>query len=74
MCTPRCVINLKHCIDGLVQERQNSSALAMELRLSCTHPSVCTELNWIQLNAYQRLGAELQYLQCISNGDTAVLH
>ena len=23
-------------IDGLVQERRNSSALAMELRLSCT--------------------------------------
>ena len=26
-------------IDGLVQERGNSSALAMELRLSCTNPS-----------------------------------
>ena len=26
-------------IDGLVQERCNSSALAMELRLSCTNPS-----------------------------------
>ena len=26
--------------DGLVQERLNSSALAMELRLSCTNPSV----------------------------------
>ena len=25
--------------DGLVQERRNSSALAMELRLSCTKPS-----------------------------------
>ena len=25
-------------IDGLVQERRNSSALAMELRLSCTNP------------------------------------
>ena len=25
-------------IDGLVQERRNSSALAMELRLSCTKP------------------------------------
>ena len=24
-------------IDGLVQERHNSSALAMELRLSCTN-------------------------------------
>ena len=27
-------------IDGLVQERRNSSALAMELRLSCTYPSI----------------------------------
>ena len=27
-------------IDGLVQERRNSSALAMELRLSCTSPSI----------------------------------
>ena len=35
----------KHVIvdysDGLVQERCNSSALAMELRLSCTNPSIC---------------------------------
>ena len=28
-------------IDGLVQERPKSSALAMELRLSCTNPSTC---------------------------------
>ena len=28
-----------HHIDGVVQERHNSSALAMELRLSCTNPS-----------------------------------
>ena len=27
--------------DGLVQERRNSSALAMELRLRCTKPSIC---------------------------------
>ena len=26
-------------VNGLVQERRNSSALAMELRLSCTNPS-----------------------------------
>ena len=26
--------------DGLVQERHNSSALAIELRLSCTNPSI----------------------------------
>ena len=28
-------------IDGLVQERRNSSASAMELRLSCTNPLIC---------------------------------
>ena len=28
-------------IDGLVQERRNSSALAMELRLSHTNPLIC---------------------------------
>ena len=27
-------------IDGLMQERRNSSALAMELRLSCINPSI----------------------------------
>ena len=26
-------------IDGLVQEKRNSSALAMELRITCTNPS-----------------------------------
>ena len=29
----------RSCIHGLVRERCNSSALAMELRLSCTNPS-----------------------------------
>ena len=28
-------------LDGLVQEGSNSSALTMELRLSCTNPSIC---------------------------------
>ena len=32
-------------INGLVKERCNSSALAMELRLSSTNPSKC-EFNW----------------------------
>ena len=30
-------------IDGLVRERRNSSALAMELRLSCTNPSILSQ-------------------------------
>ena len=28
--------------DGLVQERNNSTANALELRLSCTNPSICS--------------------------------
>ena len=31
-------VQCQHHLDGLVQERCNSSALAMELRLSCTNP------------------------------------
>ena len=31
----------KNNINGLVQERHNSSALAMELRLSCTNTTIC---------------------------------
>ena len=33
-----CDVSISH-IDGLVQERRNSIALAMELRLSCFNPS-----------------------------------
>ena len=32
--------------DGLMQERSNSSALAMELRLSCTNPLNWSHLGW----------------------------
>ena len=32
-------------IDGLMQERCNSSALAMELHLSCINPSICKLLS-----------------------------
>ena len=31
-------------IDGLVQERCNSCALAMELGLSCINPSICASV------------------------------
>ena len=37
-------------LDGLVQERGNSSALAMELPLSCTIPSMCTNILYYILN------------------------
>ena len=36
--------NPKRHVDGLVQERSNSSALAMELSLSCTNPSMLSRL------------------------------
>ena len=32
----------QHHIDGLIQERRNSIANALELRLSCTNPSICS--------------------------------
>ena len=35
----RFISSLRGHIDGLVQERRNSIALEMELRLSCTNPS-----------------------------------
>ena len=41
-----------HCIeyiDGLVQEGQNSSALAMAFCLSCTYPSICFCLHHIAI-------------------------
>ena len=31
-----------HYLDGLVQDRSNSIANAMELLQSCTKPSICT--------------------------------
>ena len=40
-----CLLLRDYGFDGLVQERRNSSALAMELRLSCTNPSVCAIFN-----------------------------
>ena len=33
-------VTMRDHIDGLVQERRNSSALAMELRISCTNPPI----------------------------------
>ena len=35
------MIELSAYINGLVQERRNSRAIAMELCLSCTDPSIC---------------------------------
>ena len=41
-------------IDGLVQERRKPSALAMELGLSCTNPSIyITEIDLLLLFLYK---------------------
>ena len=32
-------------MDGLVQKRRNSIANTLELRLSCTNPSICEKLS-----------------------------
>ena len=40
---------------GLVQERDNSSALAMELRLSCTNSSNCIKEYGIEYVSWQSL-------------------
>ena len=45
----RCTVKYAAHIDGLVLERCNSSALAMELHLSCTNPSMYTV--YIQLKS-----------------------
>ena len=37
---PESILAYEPDIDGLMQERRNSSALAMELRLPCINPSI----------------------------------
>ena len=49
-------------LDGLVQEKRISIANAMELRLSCTNPSICGCPDVISLSfyiLYPGLGAQL---------------
>ena len=40
-------VSIQDDIDGLVQKRRNSNALAMELSLSCTNPSICNKIKTI---------------------------
>ena len=47
-------------IDGLVQERRNSSALAMELRLSCTNPSIYASASGATLKNMVKLFKRIQ--------------
>ena len=41
-------------IDGLVQERQNSIANALELCRSCTNPAKCNTEAWIKWSTFYR--------------------
>ena len=56
----------EHDIDGLVQERRNSNALAMELRLSRINPSIA--YNMILKTALDRIihHSEISLLLCVA--------
>ena len=59
-------------IDGLEQERCNSNALAMELRLSCINPerrnssAIATELRFSCTNPERRYSSALAMELCLS--------
>ena len=54
-------------IDGLVQVRRNSSALAMELCLSCINPSIYASDNSVIIG----LGNDLSPVRCQSLNRTS---
>ena len=41
---------IQNNLDGLMQERHNSIANALELRLSCTNPSICCQKEGLTLS------------------------
>ena len=49
--TGECLVSRLY-IDGLVQERRNSSSLAMELHLSCINPSICIMYHMFVKNSH----------------------
>ena len=56
---PQWINTIRH-IDVLVQERRNSIANALELRLSCTNPSTYTLRNWVIIDS----GNGMSPVQC----------
>ena len=54
--------NLSH-IDGLVQERRNSIANALELRRSCTNPSTWSETIQKKTSPWGRLNIKMSSYQ-----------
>ena len=76
----------KHHIDGSVQDCSISSALAMEILLSCIKLSICSpetgihiskgpqiEVNHISIS-HTGISVKLSYLNHISNEDMTLLH
>ena len=57
-----CSISVLLPVDVLVQERRNSSALAMELRLSCTSPSMYSLIHCGLITPY--VGIVVQVIVC----------
>ena len=46
------VHHMQYQIDGLMQERRNPSALAIELHLSCANPSKSEQLLYLSCKLY----------------------
>ena len=75
------VAAVEYDMHGLVQDCSIFIADALEILPSCTKPSICkTAVTPVRLQSrYYSLAlshryARLQYPQCVTNGDTAVLH
>ena len=74
------VFSFRPCyIHGLVQERRNSSALAMELRLSCSNPLICNNTNCNHFAAIPSYGTILMVVLqkgplSSMSGDMAIYH
>ena len=61
-----------HDIDGLVQERRNSSVLVVELRLSCTKPSISYMAHLamtLQWNGHHLMTFTIYVLSDLAGGD-----
>ena len=54
-------------MDGLVQERRNSIAKALELRLSCTNPSIYTPIDFLKMEIDWKIitAASIIFLSCV---------
>ena len=50
-----CVEDVIRYIDGLMQERHNSIAYALELRLSCSNPTICVQSRMVERSVYARM-------------------